>query len=180
MKMLYKKKVYFLVIALFLLNSCVANNTGPETMSKYYVQKGESKLSVKKNFFYTSSPEDPFYVEARINTGKRHYYDSRLKVEILYPFNETVFLVFTDVNFPVNCQYWPCQYGDGFYDSTHYSLVSAIEYVEEKYKKTNNVENKVKKITKIKKKNVPNKSLIKEKTNKKPDTGIKKLLKKLY
>lgn len=124
-------KIYNFLILFVFLASCVATNTGPETMSKYKVQKGQNKLSVKKNFFYTSATEDPFNVDA-IRQNK-YFYDPSRKIEILYPRNETVFLLFTDVNTPVNCVYWPCDYGDGFFDSTHYSLKAAKDYANKKF-----------------------------------------------
>ena len=102
------KKISLLIILIF-LTSCIANNTGPETMAKANVSKGASKLSVKSNFNLTSSHNDPFWVGARDNTGKKHYYDPGRNIEILYPYNESIFLVFNKVSMPVHCEYWNCQ-----------------------------------------------------------------------
>ncbi len=122
------KKLSWLFL-LLLLTSCIANNTGPETISKSNIQKGDSKQAVKSNFFYTSSMEDPFWVDARYSTGRKHYYDRKNQIEIMYNARESVFLVFTNVTSPVDCKSFPCSYGNGNYDSTHYSLNAAKQYV---------------------------------------------------
>ena len=60
-----------------LLTSCIANQTGPESVSKSAIQKGDSKQTVKDYFFLASSYEDPFWVDARHSTGRKHYYDAK-------------------------------------------------------------------------------------------------------
>jgi len=126
-------KRFFLLAALILLTSC-ATKTGQEAIVDTNVPKNISKQEFANKFHFVMSSESPMNYSSRNNT----YYDPERKVEIVYPTSESIFYVFNNVSRPSSCTYTSvCDPGDGRYDSHHYSLKAALDYVNSAYKKSN-------------------------------------------